>query len=112
MPVGYTGWALIVTLSVPVLAKNPAGYDSVIVPPAAMDPPAEVVNEKMAEAPVLPATRSDGLAMKNEVLVTEVLGAGAAETWPANVVAGAAGVEAGAWPANVVAGAAGKVVGR
>ena len=77
VPVETTPPALIITVTpgVPV-TKNPAGYISVIVPPAAMDPAAEVVNENVAEAPVLPATRSD-VAIKNEVLVTEVLAAAA-----------------------------------
>ena len=60
---------LIVTPGVPVLTKNAEGYVSVIVPPMATDPPAVVVNENVAEAPVLPATRSD-VAIVNEVLVT------------------------------------------
>ena len=60
---------LIVTPGVPVLTKNAEGYVSVIVPPMATDPPAVVVNENVAEAPVLPATRSDD-AIVNEVLVT------------------------------------------
>ena len=38
--------------------KNPTGYLSVIVPPAASAPPAVVVNVNVAAAPVLPATRS------------------------------------------------------
>jgi hypothetical protein len=60
---------LIVTPGVPVLTKNAEGYVSVIVPPMATDPPAVVVNENVAEAPVLPATRSD-VAISNVVLVT------------------------------------------
>ena len=77
VPMEKTLPAPIITVTPGVsLTKNPAGYVSVIVPPAAMDPAAEVVNENVAEAPVLPATRSD-VAIKNEVLVTEVLAAAA-----------------------------------
>ena len=38
--------------------KKPAGYLSVMPVPAASPPPAVVVNENVAAAPVLPATRS------------------------------------------------------
>jgi len=77
VPVEKAPAALIITVKTAAFeTKNPAGYVSVIVPPAAMDPAAEVVNENVAEAPVLPATRSD-VAIKNEVLVTEVLAAAA-----------------------------------
>ena len=50
-------------------AKKPEGYVSVMVPPTPTDPPTVVVNEKVAEAPVLPATRSDA-AISKEGLVT------------------------------------------
>ena len=60
---------LISTKGVPVLTKKSEGYVSVMVPPTPTDPPAVVVNENVAEAPVLPATRSD-VAIVNEVLVT------------------------------------------
>ena len=60
---------LICTPGVPVLKKKLGGYVSVMVPPVASAPPAVVVNENVAEAPVLPATRSD-VAIANEVLVT------------------------------------------
>ena len=56
---------LICTPGVPVLEKKPAGYVSVILPPVASAPPAVVVNENVAAAPVLPATRSD-VAIANE----------------------------------------------
>ena len=61
--------ALIVTPGVPVLAKKPDGYVNVMVLPIASAPPAVVVNENVAAADVLPATRSDG-AIANEGLVT------------------------------------------
>jgi len=41
----------------------------VMVPPAASAPPEVVVNENVAAAPVLPATRSD-VAIENKALVT------------------------------------------
>ena len=56
---------LICTPGVPVLEKKPAGYVSVILPPVASAPPAVVVNENVAAADVLPATRSD-VAIANE----------------------------------------------
>ena len=67
VPVGPS--PLIVTPGAPELTKNAEGNVSVIVPPMATDPPAVVVNENVAEALVLPATRSD-VAIANEVLVT------------------------------------------
>ena len=45
-------------VGVALVAKKPGGYDSVILLPAASAPPAVVVNENVAAAPVLPATRS------------------------------------------------------
>ena len=60
---------LICTPGVPVLEKKLDGYVSVMVPPAASAPPAVVVNENVAAAPVLPATRSD-VAIENKALVT------------------------------------------
>ena len=51
--------ALIVTPGVPVLAKKPNGYDSVMVLPIASAPPKVVVNENVAAAAAFPATRSD-----------------------------------------------------
>ena len=60
---------LICTPGVPVLEKKPAGYVSVILPPVASAPPAVVVNENVAAAGVLPATRSV-VAIVNEGLVT------------------------------------------
>jgi hypothetical protein len=60
---------LICTPGVPVLEKKLGGYVSVMVPPAASAPPAVVVNENVAAAPVLPATRSD-VAIENKALVT------------------------------------------
>ena len=60
---------LICTKGVPVLEKKLDGYVSVMVLPPASAPPAVVVNENVAAAPVLPATRSD-VAITNEVLVT------------------------------------------
>ena len=53
----------------PALAKKPDGYVSVMVLPVASAPPAVVVNENVAAADVLPATRSD-VAITNEGLVT------------------------------------------
>ena len=60
---------LIDTAGVPVLAKKPAGYVSVMLLPVASAPPAVVVNENVAAADALPATRSDA-AIPNEALVT------------------------------------------
>ena len=60
---------LICTPGVPVLEKKLDGYVSVILSPAASAPPAVVVNENVAAAPVLPATRSD-VAIENKALVT------------------------------------------
>ena len=59
---------LIVAAGDPALEKKPEGYVSVMVLPVASAPPAVVVNENVAEAPVLPATRSDG-AIANEGFV-------------------------------------------
>ena len=56
---------LICTPGVPVLEKKPAGYVSVILLPISSLPPAVVVNENVAAADVLPATRSD-VAIANE----------------------------------------------
>ena len=67
---------LIATAGDTAATKNPAGYANVILLPGCSTPPAVVVNENVAEAPVLPATRSD-VEIKNEVLVTEVLAAAA-----------------------------------
>jgi hypothetical protein len=53
----------------PTYVKKPDGYVSVIMLPAASAPPAVVVNENVAAADALPATRSDA-AIANEVLVT------------------------------------------
>ena len=50
---------LIATPGVPVLEKKPDGYVSVMVLPVASAPPAEVVNDTVASAGVMPATRSD-----------------------------------------------------
>ena len=66
LPVGPL--PLICTPGVPVLEKKPAGYVSVILLPVASSPPAVVVNEKVAAADVLPATRSDA-DIANEGLV-------------------------------------------
>ena len=52
-----------------LVAKNPDGYVSVILLPTASCPPAVVVNENVAAAPVLLATRSTD-AIENEVAVT------------------------------------------
>ena len=54
---------------VAVAAKKPDGYVSVMVPPAAIAPPAEVVKTNVAAALVWPATRSPG-AIEKEVPVT------------------------------------------
>ena len=64
LPVGLL-LPLICTPGVPVLEKKPAGYVSVILPPISSLPPAVVVNENVAAADVLPATRSD-VAIANE----------------------------------------------
>ena len=56
-------------VGVAVAAKKPAGNLSVMLLPAASSPPAVVVNENVAAAPVLPATRSDA-AIANEEFVT------------------------------------------
>ncbi len=50
---------LIATAGDTAVAKKPAGYANVILLPGCSNPPAVVVNENVAEAPVLPATRSD-----------------------------------------------------
>ena len=60
---------LICNPGVPVLAKKPDGYVSVMLPPEPSAPPAVVVNENVAAAEVLPATRWD-VAIANEELVT------------------------------------------
>ena len=60
---------LICTPGVPVLEKKPDGYVSVMLPPKPSAPPAVVVNENVAAAEVLPATRWD-VAIANEELVT------------------------------------------
>ena len=60
---------LICTPGVPVLEKKPDGYVSVMLPPEPSAPPAVVVNENVAAAEVLPATRWD-VAIANEELVT------------------------------------------
>ena len=60
---------LICTPGAPPLAKKPDGYVSVMLLLVASAPPAVVVNENVAAAEVLPATRSD-VAIANEELVT------------------------------------------
>ena len=60
---------LICTPGVPVLEKKLDGYVSVMVPPAAIAPPAEVVKMKVAAAAVLLANRSAD-AIEKEVAVT------------------------------------------
>ena len=60
---------IISTLGVPVLAKKPTGYVSVMVLLVASAPPAVVVNENVAATAVLPATRWV-VEIDNEVLVT------------------------------------------
>ena len=60
---------LIVAAGAPVPEKKPGGYVSVMLLPDASAPPAVVVNEKVAAAELLPATRSD-VAIANEGLVT------------------------------------------
>ena len=56
---------LICTPGVPVLEKKPAGYVNVMLLPISSLPPAVVVNENVAAAGVLPATRSP-VAIANE----------------------------------------------
>ena len=63
LPVGPL--PLICTPGVPVLEKKPVGYVSVILLPISSLPPAVVLNENVAAADVLPATRSD-VAITNE----------------------------------------------
>ena len=60
---------LICTPGVPVLEKKPDGYVNVMVLPVASAPPAVVVNENVAAAELLPATRSEA-AITSEGLVT------------------------------------------
>ena len=60
---------LIVAAGAPVPEKKPGGYVSVMLLPDASAPPAVVVNEKVAAAELLPATRSD-VEIANEGLVT------------------------------------------
>ena len=60
---------LICTAGAPALAKKPDGYVSVMLLLVASAPPAVVVNENVAAADALPATRSDA-AIANEALVT------------------------------------------
>ena len=55
---------LICTLGDPALAKKPDGYVSVMLLPAASAPPAVVMRQNVAAAPVFPATRSDGCILK------------------------------------------------
>ena len=52
-----------------MLAKKSAGYLSVTLLPAASSPPALVVNENVAAAPVLPATLSEA-EIENDVWLT------------------------------------------
>ena len=63
------GPPLIDTPGVPDVAKKPNGYVSVMLLLVASAPPAVAVNENVAAADALPATRSDA-AIANEVLVT------------------------------------------
>ncbi len=56
-------------LGVQLEARKPDGYVSVMVLPGASAPPAVVVNENVAAADALPATRSDA-AIANEAFVT------------------------------------------
>ena len=58
-----------VAVGVAVVAKKPDGYVSVMLLLVASAPPAVVVNENVAVADTLPATRSDA-AIPNEALVT------------------------------------------
>jgi hypothetical protein len=60
---------LMVAAGDPAPAKKPDGYVSVMVLPVASAPPAVVVNENVAAAPVLPAKRWDD-AIANKGLVT------------------------------------------
>ena len=60
---------LIDTPGVPDEAKKPDGYVNVMALPAVSAPPAVVVNENVASADALPATRSDA-AIANEAFVT------------------------------------------
>ena len=60
---------LMCTAGVPVLAKKPAGYASVMVLLLASAPPAVVVKEKVASADALPVTRWP-VEIENAVLVT------------------------------------------
>ena len=60
---------LICTPGAPVLAKKPDGYVSVMLLPVASAPPAVDVNENVAAADALPATRLDA-AIANEAFVT------------------------------------------
>ena len=46
------------TVGVVLVAKKPEGYESVMLLPAASAPPAVVVNENVAAAPVFPEIRS------------------------------------------------------
>ena len=55
---------LIVAAGVPVLEKKPDGYVSVMLPPKPSAPPAVVVKQNVAAAPVLPAMRSDSSIVK------------------------------------------------
>ena len=63
------GPPMIDTPGVPDAAKKSGGYVSVMVLLMASAPPAVVVNENVAAADALPATRSDA-AIANEALVT------------------------------------------
>ncbi len=58
------------TAGVALVLKKPGGYQSVMLLPAASEPPAVVVNENVTAAPVLPATRSLP-ATANDVEQTE-----------------------------------------
>ena len=58
-----------VALGMAVVAKKPDGYVSVMLLLVASAPPAVVVNENVAAADALPATRSDA-AIANEAFVT------------------------------------------
>jgi len=60
---------IICTPGIPVLAKKPAGYVSVMVLLVASAPPAVVVNENVAATAVLPAARWD-VEITNETFVT------------------------------------------
>ena len=52
------------TMGVPDDTKKSDGYVSVMVLPVASAPPTVVVNENVAAADVLPATRSDAAIVK------------------------------------------------